>query len=413
MTSKFRDRLRLMFSAVQHRNFRVFFLGHGLSLVGTWIQNVAMSWLAYRLTDSPLMLGLVAFASQIPSLFLSPVSGVLADRMSRKRVLFITQSLAMLHAFLLAALTLSGNIAVWHLLLLSFFIGCVHAFDTPTRQALLLDIVETKEALKNAIALNAMVFNSIRLIGPLIGGWMIAQFGEGWCFLINGVSFTAVLISLSMISIRPSQTPKKEMHLWHDLKEGFHYALAERSIRAILQLLSVVNVMGFSFVILIPVFAKSVLGGGPVTLGLLTAAIGSGALVATLIVAAYPEKIKFGPLLPASSALFAIALMMFAASRSVWLSAFFMAVVGFSVISHMLLANTLLQTLASEEKRGRIVGFYTMSMEGLAPFGALLAGALASMLGPTPALIIGGLCCMLAAAHFHRVTRIPLAPGRT
>ncbi len=402
MALQLQSRISPMFRAIAYKNFRLYFFGQGTSLMGSWIQQIAMSWLVYRLTDSALMLGLIVFVTQIPSLFLSPVAGVLIDRWPRRRVLLATQSLAMAQAFALAALTFSGSIVPWHVLVLSGFIGCVYAVDTPARQAFLLDIVESKAVLGNAIALNAMVFNSVRLVAPLIAGWLIARVGEGPCFLINGISFLAVLVSLMVIRIRAEQIQAPKSDLWNELKVGFDYVSGVRPIRSVLMLLSLFNLMGFSFVVLMPVFAKSVLGGGPSTLGQLMAAIGFGALAATLFMAGRREVASLSRGLPASVGLFALAFIVFSLSHTLWLSLIMLGVVGFTVMTHMLLANTTLQHLAEDDKRGRVISYYTVAMEGIGPLGGLLAGGLAGSVGPTPALIMGSSACLIVAFLFDR-----------
>ena len=343
------------------------------------------------------MLGVVGFAYQIPSLFLSPVAGVLIDRWRRRRLLLVTQALAMGQAFALAALSCSGRITIWNVLALGLFMGCINAVDAPARQAFLPDIVENKEVLGNALSLNSMMFNSICLFAPLLAGLLIAKVGEGPCFLMNGISFMAVLASLALIRVRSQPIHATEIYLWRELKEGVHYACDFRPIRSVLLLLSVANLMGFSFVVLMPVFAKTVLGGGPSTLGMLMAAIGLGALAATLLMAGRRDTIRLGPVSPASACLFALALMIFSLSHVLWLSLVTLAGVGFAVIAHMLVGSTLLQTLSADDKRGRVMSFYTVAIEGLAPLGCLLAGWLADTAGPTAALMIGGVSCIAGA----------------
>jgi MFS family permease len=394
-----------MFRTLRYGNFRLFFAGQGISLIGTWMQYVAMGWLVYRLTNSPFLLGVVGFASQIPTFIFSPFAGVFADRWNRHRTLIITQTLAMVQAFILAALTLTGTVEVWHIVVLGAFLGCVNAMDIPVRQSFLFEMVERKDNLANAIALNALMFNSARLVGPSFAGVVVVVFGEGVCFLINALSFLAVIASLLAMRIKAKEIRSEKVHVVAGLKEGLSYAFGFLPIRMILSLLGIISLMGMSYVVLMPVFARDILGGGPETLGFLVASTGVGALIATLYLASRKTVIGMGRLIPSSAALFAAGLILFSLSRVLWLSACLLAVTGFGMMVNMAASNTILQTIADDDKRGRVMSFYTMAFMGVAPLGSLIAGALAGRIGVTATLVIGGSLCIAASAVF--ATKLP------
>lgn len=389
-----------IFRALNYRNFRIFFAGQTVSLVGTWMQQVAMSWLVYRLTNSAFILGVVGFASQIPTFILSPVAGVLTDRWDKRRMLILTQTLSMIQAFVLATLVFKGAIAVWHIIVLGVFLGAINSLDIPARQSFLIDMVERKEVLGNAIALNSLMFNMARLIGPSIAGLIIAMVGEGTCFFVNGLSFLAVILSLSLMKIIERAPKVKKSRVLYGIKEGFNYTFGFPPIRAILALLSVISLMGMSYVTLMPVFAKNVLGGGPSTLGFLMAATGIGALTATIFLASRKRVLKLGNIIPVSSSIFAVGVILFSLSRTLWVSMALLAVAGFGFMIHMASANTILQTIVDDDKRGRVMSFYTMAFMGMAPLGSLFGGTLAAWIGATNALIIGGVVCILASMVF-------------
>ncbi len=365
-----------------------------------------MSWLVYSLTNSALLLGVVGFVSQIPAFILSPFGGVMADRLNRHRILIITQTLSMLQAFILAALILTGNIAVWHIIVLGMFLGCINAVDIPARHSFLVEMVEKKENLGNAIALNSLMFNSARLIGPSIAGIIIAIVGEGICFLINGISFIAVIWSLMAMKVSPRQKEVGHYHLMKGLREGFDYTFGFAPIKFILLLLGVISLMGTSYVVLMPVFARDVLGGGPATLGFLMASAGVGALVATVYLASRKSVVGLGKKIPVFSAIFALGLILFSLSHTLWLSLALLAFIGFGFMSHTATSNTILQTIVDDDKRGRVMSFYTMAFMGMAPLGSILAGGLASRIGATDTLIIGGVGCILASLAF--ASKLPL-----
>ncbi|MDP2921704.1 MAG: MFS transporter [Candidatus Omnitrophota bacterium] len=393
----------MVFRALKYRNFRIFFIGQGISLTGTWMQTIAMSWLVYRMTDSAFMLGLVGFLSQIPAFIFTPFAGVLADRHNKRRMLFFTQSLAMIQAFTLGFLALTGNIEVWHIIVLGVFLGCIGALDIPVRHAFLTEMIDGKEDLGNAIALNSMMFNVTRLIGPSIAGLLIAMVGEGVCFVINGISYVAVIISLMAMKMSASdkaEIQKKPYNILKDLKEGFDYVFGFRPIRDILLLLSVISMMGMSYAVLMPVFAKDVLGGGPHTLGFLMAAVGLGAFTGTAYLASKKNAVLLSNMLPISTGIFGAGIILFSLSYVMWVSLLLLFIAGFGIMVQMASSNTILQTIADDDKRGRVMSFYTMAFMGMAPIGSLLAGWLATGLGARNTLIISGISCIIAAVIF-------------
>jgi MFS family permease len=389
--------------ALSHRNYRLFFTGQGVSLVGTWITRVATSWLVYRLTGSAAMLGVVGFASQIPTFVLAPFAGVWVDRLNRYRVLLATQVLAMLQSFALAGLALAGIINVWHLLWLGALQGVINAFDTPARQAMLVDLVEDRADLPNAIALNSSMVNGARLVGPSIAGIVIAAVGEGWCFLADGISYFAVILSLLLMRVPKGRAPRSETRVLQELGEGFRYAFGFRPIRAVLVLLAVVSLAGMPYTVLMPVIADRTLHGGPYTLGFLMGASGVGALCGALYLASRRSVLGLGRVIPLASATFGVGLVAFGSSRWLPLSLLLMLLTGSGFMVQMASSNTILQTIVREEMRGRVMAFYTMAFMGTTPFGSLLAGALAGRIGAPRTLMMGGVACVAAAAVFARV----------
>jgi len=396
----------LVFRALYHRNYRLFFSGQGISLIGTWMQQIAMGWLAYRISSSAFFLGLVGFSSQICSFFFSPFAGVLSDRWNRHHILVVTQSLAMIQAFLLAYLTLTGLVSVHHLVLLSIFLGFVNAFDMPTRQAFVVEMIERREDLGNAIALNSFLFNGARLVGPSIAGILISILGEGACFLINGVSFFAVIMALVAMRIPHHERELRKTHILQGLKEGFSYAFGFLPIRSVLIFLGWISLVGMAYTTLMPVFAKDILHGGPQTFGFLMAASGVGAVIGALYLASRTSVLGLGRLIAIASSIFGIGLIAFSLSRIFLLSLFLLLLTGFGMMVHMASSNTVLQTMVDDDKRGRLMSLYTMSFMGMAPFGSLLGGSLASRVGAPLTLAIGGVSCLLGAFLFMR--KLPL-----
>jgi MFS family permease len=388
--------------ALRHRNYRLFFAGQGTSLIGTWLTRVAMSWLVYRLTHSALVLGTVGFAGQMPTFLLAPIAGVLIDRWDRRRVLVVTQVLAMLQSALLAILALTGKIAVWHVLVLGAFQGLINAFDTPARQSFVVEMVEAREDLPNAIALNSSMVNAARLIGPSIGGVLIAAVGEGWCFAADAASYLAVIGSLLAMRItrRPPRTSKARVLV--ELREGFRYVASVVPIRSILLLLAFVSFTGIPYMVLMPIFAGQVLHGGPHTLGLLTASSGAGAVAGVLWLASRRGALGLPRVVCFAGAAFGAGLVAFGLSRTLWLSVPVMLVTGAGMMVQMAASNTLLQTLVDDDKRGRVMSFWTMAFFGMMPFGSLTAGFLGSRIGAPATVMWGGVATIFAVLLYAR-----------
>jgi MFS family permease len=386
--------------ALRHRNFRLFFFGQSVSLIGTWMQQIAMVWLVYRLTNSPFLLGLVGFCSQIPSFFVAPLAGVFTDRWNLHRTIIATQALAMLQAAVLALLTMTGVVTVGQVILLSLFIGVVDAFDIPARQAFLIQMVEGSEGLAGAIGLNSSMFNAARLVGPAIAGFLIAAVGEATCFLLNALSFLAVLAALLAMRLPPRAVPQSPLHVLHNLNEGIRYAFGFPPIRAILVLLAVVNLAAMPLAVLLPVFAAEVLRGGPHTLGLLTSALGLGSLVGALVLASRKTVLGLGRQIAWASGAFGLSLIVFSFSAVLWLSMLLLVMTGFALMMETAASNTVLQTIVEDGKRGRVMSFYTMAFLGVAPLGSLLAGALAGRLGVPHVAQLAGAMCALASLVF-------------
>jgi MFS family permease len=400
------ERTRLLMRALKHRNYRLFFGGQTLSLIGTWMQQIAMSWLVYRITGSALLLGVVGFTGQIPTFLLAPVAGVLADRWNRRRLLLWTQTLSMLQAATLAALVLFGIVQVWHIIVLSLFIGMVNAFDIPARQSFLVEMIEKREDLGNAIALNSSMVNGTRLIGPSIAGVLIAALGEGICFLLNAVSYMAVIAALAAMRVKPKETQAHKKPILHELREGIHYAYNVMPIKAILLLLAVVSLMGMPYTVLLPVFAKDVLHGGANTFGFLMAAAGIGAFVSAILLASRKSVLGLGKIIPLAAGVFGLGVASFALSRSLWLSLFLLFLAGLGMMAQLASSNTILQTIVDDNKRGRVMSLFTMSFMGMTPFGSLLAGVLAGKIGVTNTLLLGGSTCFLGALIFASKLRM-------
>ncbi len=390
----------LIVRALRHRNYRLFFGGQGISLIGTWMTRVATGWLVYRLTGSAFLLGLVSFAGQIPILFLGPFAGVWVDRWNRHRVLVVTQALSMIESFALAALALAGIITVNEVILLNLFQGAVNSFDMPARQAFVIEMVEQPEDLGNAIALNSSLVNAARLIGPSVAGLIIAGVGEGYCFLIDGFSYMAVIASLLLMTVAPRQIEHAQQSVVSELREGWNYVTGFLPIWSILLLLACISLVGMPYTTLMPIFAGKVLHGGAHTLGFLMAAVGVGALCGAVTLAARPSVLGLGRLIPMTAAGFGISLMAFSSSRLLWLSLLLLVVTGFCFMQNLASSNTILQTIVENKKRGRVMSFYSMAFQGVAPFGSLIAGAVASRIGAPRTLTIGGAVCVCGAGLF-------------
>ena len=386
--------------AFRHRSFRVFYAGQGISILGTWMQQVATAWLVYKLSGSAFMLGLASGAQQLPILFISPIAGVWADRLDRRKVLLVVQTLAAGQALLLAALTFTGAVQVWHLIAIALFLGCVNAFETPTRQAFLLEMVETKADLPNAIALQSMLFNAARFVGPTIAGVLLAFAGEAWCFLINGVSFLAVLAAYWLIRVPTRPRGAGASAWWAELQSGFRYAFGSVAMRRLILLLAALSFFTAPWQSLMPIYAAETFAGDSRTLGLLIGAVGAGALAATGFLAFRPTVRGLGTVIAACSVTAALALTAFALSRWFGLSLALLAVFGFGLIASVASCNTILQTIADEDKRGRIISIYVMTFLGIAPIGNFVAGAAAERFGAQATLLVCGMLVAGAGACF-------------
>ena len=405
--------------ALRHRNFRLFFGGQTISLIGTWMTRIATAWLVYRLTHSALLLGTVSFAGQIPTFLVAPFAGVWIDRWDRRQVLVWTQTLAMVQSFALAGLTFSGHITIHWILFLSVMQGIINAFDMPGRQSFMVQMVEDRTDLSNAIAINSSMVNVARLIGPSLAGMLIAVTSEAWCFLIDGISYIAVIASLLMMHVHVPAIVRKATSTFHEMKEGWSYVSGFLPIRTILMLFAVVSLMGMPFVVLMPVFAATVLHGGPHTLGFLMGAMGVGALASALSLAVRRNVRGLIRMIPVAAGVFGLGLIGFGLSSTFWLSMAMVLVAGAGMMQGMAASNTIIQTLVDEDKRGRVMSYYTMAFMGMAPFGSLLAGTMAHAIPSTPlwifsktmlagaqwTVIINGLVVVLGAAWF--ATRLP------
>ena len=386
--------------AFKHKNYRLFFAGQFVSLIGTWITSVATSWLAFRLTGSELALGLVAFAGQFPSFLLAPIAGVLVDRWNRQNVLLCTQVCSMLQSAALACLTLSASIDLKLICALSVFQALVNAFDMPARQAFLNEIIEDKTDLPNAIALNSAMFNAARLVGPAIGGMIIAVSSEGVCFLVDTLSYFAVLLSLRKIKIAAPAVRAATQNLIQGLREGARYSFGSLPIREALYMVGLISLLGTSHIVLMPVFAHDILGGGPTLLGTLMGASGFGAVLGALRLASRANVRGLTRSILAAGFILSGSLVVFAASRWVWLSLLAIFFSGASMITLLASCNTILQTISEPSKRGRVMSFFMMSFMGMMPVGSLIAGAVAASIGAPWTVLFSGIACLLVSYRF-------------
>ena len=391
-----------LFPALRSRNYRLFFAGQGVSLIGTWMTQIATVWLVYDLTQSAFMLGIVGFTSQIPSFVLAPFGGAFVDRFSRHQILIGTQILAMGQSLALAALALSGAIQIWHVFALSLFQGIINAVDAPARQVFVFELVEQREDLANAIAINSTMFNGARLIGPALGGLLIARVGEGYCFLIDGLSYIAVIMALLAMRLVPTDIPMMAGSHLQKIKEGFVYAFSSPPIRSILLLSGLVSLMGMQYAVLVPVFADKILKGDAQTLGFLMAASGVGAIFGGVYLATRRSVIGLGKFIVISPSVLGTGLIIFSLSRFLPLSLFAMLLIGLGTILQISAGNIILQTIVDDDKRGRVMSLYTMSFLGMTPFGNLLGGTLGDRIGVTDTLIIAGILCILGSIYFSR-----------
>ncbi len=393
-----------MFSALRSRNYRVFLSGQLVSLIGTWMQTVAQSWLVYRLTGSAVLLGTVGFASQIPIFLLSPLGGMVADRWERRRVLLVTQSCMMVLALALAMLTLTGRIEVWHVLAFAALLGTANGFDIPARQSFIVELVERRDLL-NAIALNSSMFNGARVVGPAVAGIIVATVGEGWCFFANAVSYVAVLASLLALRLPRESRERPPASPLAEIAEGWRFVANTAPIRAILLLLGVVSLTGMPYAVLMPVMAEDVLHAGARGLGILMGATGTGALIGALALARRNSLRGLGRLVALGALSFGVFLILFSLSRQFWLSVALLLPMGLSMLFQMASSNTLVQSMVPDRLRGRVMSVYSMTFMGMAPIGALLAGVAAGSLGAPVTIAAGGAVSIVAALLFWR--RLP------
>jgi MFS family permease len=399
--------------ALRHRNFRLFVEGQSVSLIGTWMTRVATSWLVYRLTGSALLLGLVGFAGQIPTFLLAPFAGVLVDRTNRRTLLIWTQALAAVQSLALAALTIAKIVTIYEILGLAVLQGLINAFDMPVRQSFLIQMVEDKQDLGNAIALNSSMVNLARLIGPALAGIIIGAVGEGYCFLIDGVSYLAVIVSLFLMRITVAPPKRQTTSMLQQLSEGWTYVRGFSPIRTILLLFAVISLTGMPYLVLMPIFASKVLHGGPHTLGWLMGASGVGALASALLLALRKSVRGLTSAIRTAAYLFGASLILFGLSRNLWLSMLLMMVTGFGMMQGLASSNTVIQTLVPETMRGRVMSYYTVAFVGMAPFGSLLAGGLAHAFGAPHAVMITGACCLVGAVWFStqlKAIRVVMRP---
>ena len=393
--------LKSTFRSLKYRNYRLFFAGQSISLIGTWIQRIAMPWLVYDITKSVVLLGIVSFIGQIPTFIVSPFAGVLTDRWNRYRIMIITQILSMIQAAVLTWLVLTGTIEVWHIIVLSGILGCINAFDIPARQAFVVQMVDKKADLANAIALNSSLVNGARLLGPSIAGILIATTGEGICFLLNTLSYIFVIASLAFMNVPTKINNTEHKPVLKAFRDGFVYTFGFIPIKYIILLLALISLTGIPYTVLMPVFVKEILHGGSHTFGFLIGASGFGALIGTLYLASRNSVNGLIKIIPLAAIAFGSGLVMFSLSRYFLLSFVLLTITGGGMMMQMASSNTMLQTIADDERRGRVMSFYTMAFMGTAPFGSLIAGYSAKIIGVPFTILIGGLSCIAGGLYFY------------
>jgi MFS family permease len=397
--------LRQLFRSLEHRNFRLFIMGQGISLIGTWMQMTAVAWLVWRLSHSAMLLGLVGFAARIPTFVMAPFAGVLVDRVDRHRLVILTQVLAMVQALMLAGLMYSGRIEIWHIIVLSLLLGFINALDVPARQSFFVQMLDRREDLTNAIALNSSMVNGARLIGPSLAGILIASTGEALCFLVNGLSYLAVIAGLLLMRVPPNARVGRHTAVLENLREGFRYAFGFPPIRSLLLLLALVSLTGAAYVQLLPIFAEQILHGGAPTQGFLASAAAVGALAGALYLAGRSSVLGLMRVIAWSPAVFGVGLIALGLSPWLWLTLPVMTVIGLGLLVQLASTNTVLQTIVDDDKRGRVMSFYSMAFMGMVPLGSLLAGTLAEFIGAPLTVILSGACCIVGALAFAR--RLP------
>jgi MFS family permease len=393
--------IKNVFSSLRSRNYRTYFIGQGISLIGTWMQNIALSWLVYRLTGSVFLLGLVSFTSQIPTFIITPFTGVLTDKYNRLKIMTVAQVFFMLQALAMTLLVLLNLVEVWHIIVLSTIFGIISAFDAPARQSLVIDLIDDPKNLGNAIALNSALFNGARLIGPAIAGVTIALVGEGICFLLNTLSFFAVIAALLQIKLPVKKTPIQSSNFKESFTEGFHYTFRSVPIRTLIILLAILSLFGFPFMVLLPAYAKEILHGGSDTLGFLMSALGTGALMGAIYMAARKSVLGLGKIISINAVILGLAVVSSSFSETILVSLIALCCGGLSMILLLASINTMIQTIAEEDKRGRVMSFYAMALMGTTPIGNLMGGTIASGIGIPHTLLIGGTIIILTAIWFE------------
>ena len=389
-----------VFASLKSYNFRLYFGGQCISLIGTWMQQIAMSWLVFRLTGSVLLLATVTFTAQIPILVATPYMSVFVDRFDRRKLLVLTQTLSMIQALLMAILTLTGFVQVWHIMVLSLLIGLINALDNPTRQSFYPSLV-SPDKLSNAIALNSAVINGSRLIGPAVGGVLIGLLGEGICFLLNGISYIAVIVALLLMRLPSTRGCTVKQKVLEDMRDGFRYVVRNIPIRTLLLLMSAISFFGLPLMTFIPAYVKTILHGESEMLGLLLSCIGVGSFVAALYLAARKSVLGLGKVVMLSGVLLGIGLSVMAFVTIPWVAAVLCLPIGFTIIAAVASINTLLQTLSGEDKRGRVMGYMAMAFTGMAPVGSMVLGAIEKWIGLQLIILLSGICCFIAALVFE------------
>jgi len=398
--------------ALRNRNYKLFFIGQSISVIGSWMTRLAMSWLVYRLTHSALLLGVVSFAGQIATFALGPFGGVWVEHLNRRRLLVWTQSARALQSLGLAALTLAHVITLWEIVALIAVQGVIDSLDMPARQSFVVEMIEDRNDLSNAIAINYTMVNGARLIGPAIAGAVIAAVGEGWCFLTDGISYLAVIASLLMMRIKPPLIHRRSASMFAQMREGWDFVRTHRAIRTVLLLFALLSLLGWPYSVLLPVFAGQVLHGGPHTLGWLSGASGFGALISAVSMTMRRTGAGLPRMIQISAALLGIALIALGLSKWLWLSLPVMIVVGFGIMQSASASNTIVQSLVPDNMRARVMSYYTMAYFGAAPFGSMMAGTLASRIGAPGTVIVAGICCLVLSIWFAtQLPKLSAAPG--
>lgn len=406
-TSSLNSAMSRTFRSLRSRNYRLFFTGQGVSLIGTWMQSVALNWLLFRLTGSPFMLGISTFAGQIPVFLLAPLSGVIGDRFDRRKILIAVQCASMAQACILAGITLTGVVEPWHLIFLTFILGVINAFELPIRQAIVLDLLDNKADLPNAIALNSSLFNGSRLIGPAVAGAIVAMAGEGICFIINAVSYMASISAFSAMKITAAWRPKRGGRVLGDIKEGFRYAASSTPVKELLILIAFISFFGLAFPVLLPVFASDVLHGDSHTFGFLVSSAGAGAFLATIYLASRNSIRGLGRVINISLFSIGAGFIVFSFSTVIYISMSALFIVGFTSIVVIASCNTILQTVVDEGKRGRVMSLYVMAFTGTAPVGGLIAGSVSEVAGaPYTLAVCGGFCLLIALFFSFMLPRV-------